>query len=283
MGGHSVLRTEQAFKVIADIANDLTKHGFQIVSGGGPGCMEAAHFGAYFAGSSDRAYEAALNQLKTQPRLIDLSSILNKDGSFAPNQEETIKRGYEWLTAALSARDMADGVPGVSLAIPTWVYGSEPTTPFASAYAKYFQNSIREETLITEGRTGVLYAKGGGGTLREIFQDVELNFYVRNAEAFTPMIFVDPDLFWEKDAVYDANDNVVRPGIKLDTTIASIFKMALPPKIRVDCKRKIQFTTDPETIRGVLEGHAPAAQKKLEMMLKGGAAALLTANGANEE
>jgi hypothetical protein len=178
---------------------------------------------------------------------------------------------------------MADGVPGVSLAIPTWVYGSEPTTPFASAYAKYFQNSIREETLITEGRTGVLYAKGGGGTLREIFQDVELNFYVRNAEAFTPMIFVDPDLFWEKDAVYDANDNVVTPGIKLDTTIASIFKMALPPKIRVDCKRKIQFTTDPETIRGVLEGHAPAAQKKLEMMLEGGAAALLTANGTDEE
>jgi predicted Rossmann-fold nucleotide-binding protein len=279
MGGHGVLRTDQAFKVIADVARDLTKHGYLVVSGGGPGAMEAAHFGAYFVGSTERAYAAALAELQTVPRLADLSPILNKDGSFAADQEETIKKGYQWLTAALSAREMADGERGVSLAIPTWLYGAEPTTPFASAYAKYFQNSIREETLITEGRAGVLYAQGGGGTLREIFQDVELNFYVKTAEAFTPMIFVDPGHFWERDALYGSDGRVVTSGIKLDVTISEIFKMALNPAIRADCAAKVKFTTDPDTVRDVLDGHAPVAQEKLGMLLEGVSATLIAAKG----
>lgn len=271
MGGHGLLRTDQAFKVIADIARDLTRDGYQLVTGGGPGAMEAAHFGAYFAGSTDKAYAAGLAELQTVPTLANLSPILNKDGSFAANQEETIKKAYDWLTAALSARKMADGEPGVSLAVPTWLYGSEPTTPFASAYAKYFQNSIREETLVTEGRAGVLFAQGGGGTLREIFQDVELNYYVTTAEAFTPMIFVDPDGFWSKDAVYDADGKVVTRAVKLDAMIPAIFKLALnnlTPAAQAACAAKVKFTTDIDAIRGVLAAHAPVAQRKLAMLLK---------------
>ena len=269
MGGHGLGRDGAAFKLIADIARDLTQHGYWIVSGGGPGAMEAAHFGAYFAGSTAKAYGSALAQLKTQPSVPDLSAILNTDGSFAPGQEATIKKGYDWITAALSARGKADGGPGISLAVPTWLYGSEPTTPFATVYAKYFQNSIREETLVTQGRSGVLYAQGGGGTLREIFQDVEINYYVRTVEAFTPMIFVDPDGYWQKDATYDAQGKVVTPGVKVDTTIRAIFKRALDPTIREECAKKVEFTTDIHAIRAVLEGHAPRAQRRLGLMLQG--------------
>lgn len=59
-------------------------------------------------------------------------------------------------------------------------------------YAKYFQNSIREEALVAKARTGIIYARGGGGTLREIFQDVEENYYEEETSKFTPMIFFDP-------------------------------------------------------------------------------------------
>jgi hypothetical protein len=112
MGSHSLPRNSTAFKVIADIARDLTGHGYWIVSGGGPGAMEAAHFGAYFAGSKDEAYASALAQLKTQPRLPDnLDSILDNDGGLAAGQEDKIKAAYDWLTAALAARNMADGKP----------------------------------------------------------------------------------------------------------------------------------------------------------------------------
>jgi hypothetical protein len=61
---------------------------------------------------------------------------------------------------------------GESLAIPTWEYGNEPVMPFATAYAAYLQNSIREASLVRECFAGIVYARGGGGTIREIFQDV---------------------------------------------------------------------------------------------------------------
>ena len=38
------------------------------------------------------------------------------------------------------------------LGIPTWLYGHEPTTPFARVIAKYFQNSIREKAASTRSR-----------------------------------------------------------------------------------------------------------------------------------
>jgi predicted Rossmann-fold nucleotide-binding protein len=277
MGGHSLLRTAAAFKTVADVARDLTGHGYQIATGGGPGGMEAGHFGAYFANSSDAAYAAALARLQQAPRLADLSTILTADGKIAPGQEATIQAGYDWLTAALEAKAMADGPPGESLAIPTWKYGSEPTTPFASVYAKYYTNSIREESLIAEGKTGVLYAQGGGGTLREIFQDVELNYYARTADAFIPMIFVDPDGFWEKDATYAADGSVVARGIKLGDTLAAIFKYAFKPDMRAACAAKIEFTVDPVAIRAILDPHAPSAQANLSLMLQGEPSNLLAA------
>ena len=49
-----------------------------------------------------------------------------------------------------------------SLAIPTWLYGAEPTMPFATHYGKYFQNSIREEALISNSRAGIIYGQGAG-------------------------------------------------------------------------------------------------------------------------
>src|ERR1700684_1806669 len=97
--------------------------------------------------------------------------------------------------------------------------------PFATHYGKYFQNSIREEALISNSRAGIIYGEGGGGTLREIFQDVELNFYAKAPKDFTPMIFFSSDRFWQREAVVQ-NQQVTRNGIKLNIAIPHILRAA---------------------------------------------------------
>jgi len=277
MGGHSVNRDQAAYRLIADLARFLTRAGFLIVTGGGPGAMEAGHLGAFFATATDGVYEAAIAELGRVPKLPNISGLLDEDGNVRPGSEQTIKDAHGWLMAALRATELVKTKPGESLAIPTWLYGHEPTVPFATAYAKYFQNSIREEALITEARAGIIYSRGGGGTIREIFQDVEQNYYVRRAADFTPMIFVDPEKYWQKDATFDEAGVVITFAIKLDDLLSKLFKVALAPTYREECLSKVRFTTDFNEIQAVLSAHQSSAQKKLQLMLKGGAANLLSA------
>src|SRR5216684_4906041 len=103
--------------------------------------------------------------------------------------------------------------------------GAEPTMPFATHYGKYFQNSIREEALVSNSRAGIIYGQGGGGTLREVFQDVELNFYAKEPKDFTPMIFFSGDGFWQREAVIH-NQQVVEAGIHIDTAVHNILNDA---------------------------------------------------------
>ena len=49
MGGHSTERQDAFYLKVAKISRALTQKGFLMVSGGGPGAMEATHLGAYFA------------------------------------------------------------------------------------------------------------------------------------------------------------------------------------------------------------------------------------------
>src|SRR6185295_2615700 len=74
-----------------------------------------------------------------------------------------------------------------SLGVPTWLYGHEPTTPLATHIAKYFQNSVREDGLVTIAKSGIVYSEGSAGTVQEIFQDASQNYY---GDAFYPMVFL---------------------------------------------------------------------------------------------
>lgn len=85
--------------------------------------------------------------------------------------------------------------PGTSIAIPTWLYGHEPPTPLATSFAKYFENSIREDGLLAVAHHGVLYARGSAGTIQEIFQDAAQNYY-KSVNYFSPMVFLDFGEYW---------------------------------------------------------------------------------------
>jgi hypothetical protein len=49
MGGHAALRGEEIYRAAAGLGGSLTAAGRTILTGGGPGAMEAANLGAYLS------------------------------------------------------------------------------------------------------------------------------------------------------------------------------------------------------------------------------------------
>jgi len=105
--------------------------------------------------------------------------------------------------------------------------------PFATHYAKYFQNSLREEALVNNSRVGIIYGQGGGGTMREVFQDVERNYYVSAPDDFTPMVFFDKQGYWRNAATHDHANTVKTFGIKLDDAIPTLVKLGLCSRMQL--------------------------------------------------
>lgn len=174
MGGHDLLRaTDGPYAEIARLSRTLTRDGYLMVSGGGPGAMEATHLGAWLADATDDRLDAALEILATAPRFDDIEFVQQ---AFAVVHANT------------------DVTPRPSLGIPTWLYGHEPPTIFATSIAKYFDNSAREDGLVSIARRGIVFAPGGAGTVQELFQDAAQNSYFALGEA-SPMILLGRE-FW---------------------------------------------------------------------------------------
>ncbi|HTX91597.1 MAG TPA: hypothetical protein VMC09_10305, partial [Anaerolineales bacterium] len=106
---------------------------------------------------------------------------------------ELAAQAHAWFKPAI---ELAQSIqkPGESLAVPTWHYGHEPSTPFATHIAKYFQNSIREDGLLAIARQGILCVEGQAGTIQEIFQDSVHNYYQTFGQP-TPMVLFGID-YW---------------------------------------------------------------------------------------
>ncbi len=181
MGGHSMSRSSEDFKSICLLAKKLSEKGFFLLSGGGPGAMEATHVGAWFNGySADEMLHA-----------VDILS------------EAPVYRDMGWLSAAFRVMEKypRKSHRNYDIGIPTWLYGHEPPTPFASMIAKYFENSVREEGLLAFAKGGVLYTPGSAGTVQEIFQDFTQNFY-NTYDIVSPMIFYNTRYWSEDKPVY---------------------------------------------------------------------------------
>ena len=182
MGGHSMKRSDEAYLTAAKISKELTRRGYLMVSGGGPGAMEATHVGAWFAHRDENELEEAVGELATAPSYQD----------------------KEWLACAFRVRDkfpLKENGTNVSLGIPTWLYGHEPPTPFATHIAKYFANSVREDGLVTIASSGLIFAPGSAGTIQEIFQDATQNHYATTGVS-SPMVFLNSGYWIDEKPIY---------------------------------------------------------------------------------
>lgn len=172
MGGHDWQRGTADFSGAAQLGFRLAQAGLLVVTGGGPGAMEAANLGA-FATCADGLSQAL--------------KLLARVPAYTPTIDG-------WARAAFAARASArpgpwDG-PARSVGIPTWFYGHEPPNVFCDAIAKFFSNAVREDGLLSRCRNGIVVLPGRAGTTQEIFQAVTPLFYAVPGAPLPPLVLV---------------------------------------------------------------------------------------------
>ncbi|HET6531905.1 MAG TPA: hypothetical protein VFH03_15045 [Actinoplanes sp.] len=167
MGGHAVPRGSEPYRTAAELAWRLAGDRRLIVTGGGPGVMEAANLGAYFSARPDTELTAAIDTLAAAPDFLDHDPYTAAAIS--------VRRTYPAPPAAV--RDVAGRLALGGLALPTWLYGHEPANLFAGQIGKYFSNAVREDSILRLSRGGIVFAPGWAGTVQEIFQAATKTFY----------------------------------------------------------------------------------------------------------
>lgn len=189
MGGHALLRTDPKFREVVLLSKMLTEHDSLMVTGGGPGAMEATHLGAWLAGRTVEEVDEALAILAAAPSF--------KDEGWCNTAFEVIHRFPQERYR--------------SLGLPTWLYGHEPSTPFATDIAKWFDNSIREDSILTIAFGGIIFTPGSAGTMQEVFQEAVQNHYLSFGIS-SPMVFLGQQFWCEEIPVYPFLQELIRKG-----------------------------------------------------------------------
>jgi predicted Rossmann-fold nucleotide-binding protein len=190
MGGHAVPRGAATYRLAAILGWQLARADRLVVTGGGPGVMEAANLGAYLATRPAADLAGAIDLLAAAPNFLDHDAYT-----------AAALQAREQFTPATAAQPLGWARRG-GLAIPTWLYGHEPANLFAGQIAKYFSNAIREDTILRLARGGIVFAAGRAGTMQEVFQAATKTFYGTDG-ASGPYVFLGRD-FWTRTLPVEA-------------------------------------------------------------------------------
>jgi predicted Rossmann-fold nucleotide-binding protein len=236
MGGHDTPRDAPVFATIADLGRRMARSGQLVLTGGGPGLMEAANLGAFLAPFPDDTLGAAVTELSAAPRY---------------DHPDWLSVAWKLRQRLLSGRAVSPD--SVSLGIPTWLYGHEPPNVFATHQAKMFYNSLREDGLITLAGGGLIIGPGNAGTVQEVFQDATQNYYRKAGVAPTPIALLG-QAFWSRPE-NDGPDPIGR------TKPLKPLLMALAgEKPKTDWSSAVLITDDVDAIAELI---LPTAEKAL--------------------
>jgi predicted Rossmann-fold nucleotide-binding protein len=170
MGGHAVSRGSATYRQAAVLGRGLAATGAVVLTGGGPGAMEAASLGARLHEQPAPVLDQAIDRLAAVP-------------DFAPDVTA-------WATVGMQVRRAWPApMNAAAVGVPTWFYGHEPSTPLASGHAKLFSNAVREDLLLAGSTAGLVVLPGAAGTVQEVFQATTHNFYA-TAEHVVPTVLV---------------------------------------------------------------------------------------------
>jgi predicted Rossmann-fold nucleotide-binding protein len=236
MGGHAEPRGSAGYRAAAQIGHGLARSGCLVVTGGGPGVMEAANLGAFLATATDDELAEAIDVLAHEPDFrqhdpfTDLA--LEVRARYSRNERDGDRHDFTgWARHG-------------GLSVPTWLYGHEPANLFAARIAKYFSNAIREDTILRLTRGGIVFAQGRAGTVQEIFQAATKTFYATDG-ASGPFVFLGHK-FWTEDL-----------------PVATLLRPLLATSPHGDLTHLIEITDDPrEAVEMILTYGAPAEAKE---------------------
>ena len=114
--------------------------------------------------------------------------------------------------------------------------------------------------LLAHAQSGIVYVKGGAGTVQEIFQDAAQNYYT-SFKYFSPMVFfsLDPQQ-WTSPSGPDDQTSEYRPVRPL---LEAVFAKARPD-VRANFERYVQYLTQPEAVLELFDRFEQSVPKETE-------------------